>query len=89
MALDPSKLAARLWGDWYYHHDARAFRRKAPPGGANRAFVTFVLEPLYRIYSTILGESFCRTCPVIPSTGNPAPVCAGAAVLHTHLNYPG
>lgn len=32
------------------------FKRKAPPGGGSRSFVTFVLEPLYKIYATILGE---------------------------------
>ncbi len=36
--------------------DRRTFSRKPPPGGGQRTFVTFVLDPLYKIYSTIMGE---------------------------------
>ena len=55
----PRELAARLWGDIYYQPDTRLFRRKPAKAGTEsdkRTFVQFVLEPLYKIYSTILGE---------------------------------
>ena len=58
--IDPSAFAARLWGDWYFQPDSRAFKRAPAPGGgagATRSFVQFVLEPLYKIFSTVLGES--------------------------------
>jgi len=57
-AFDPSALAPRLWGDSWFDPRSRAFRRKAPPGGAGaeRAFVAFVLAPLYKLYSAVVGE---------------------------------
>ncbi|KAI0497000.1 hypothetical protein KFK09_023326 [Dendrobium nobile] len=53
--FDSSKFASRLWGDVYYHPD-RTFKKKPPPGGGERSFVQFILEPLYKIYSQVIGE---------------------------------
>jgi U5 small nuclear ribonucleoprotein component len=54
--LDINEFARRLWGDVYYNPATRGFRKKAPPGGAERTFVQFILEPLYKIYTQALGE---------------------------------
>jgi len=63
--LDPAALAKRLWGDWYHDVAAGSFV-KAPAGsvrakqlasGSVRTFVHFVLDPVYKIYSQVLGES--------------------------------
>ncbi|EEF29877.1 116 kD U5 small nuclear ribonucleoprotein component, putative [Ricinus communis] len=54
--FDADKFASRLWGDWYYHPDTRAFKKKSPASGGERSFVHFVLEPLYKIYSQVIGE---------------------------------
>ncbi|KAK8303904.1 hypothetical protein V6Z12_D04G183400 [Gossypium hirsutum] len=54
--FDAEKFASCLWGDIYYHPDTRAFKRKPPAGGGERSFVEFVLEPLYKIYSQVIGE---------------------------------
>ena len=54
--MDTKKFAKRLWGDSYFHADARAFRAKPPPGGGDRSFVQFVLEPLYKVYAQAVGE---------------------------------
>ncbi|XP_008812731.1 110 kDa U5 small nuclear ribonucleoprotein component CLO-like [Phoenix dactylifera] len=54
--FDYLKFAARLWGDLYYHPDERVFRKKPPMGGGERSFVQFILEPLYKIYSQVIGE---------------------------------
>ncbi|KAG1326729.1 110 kDa U5 small nuclear ribonucleoprotein component CLO [Cocos nucifera] len=54
--FDYSKFAARLWGDLYYHPNERVFRKKPPMGGGERSFVQFILEPLYKIYSQVIGE---------------------------------
>jgi U5 small nuclear ribonucleoprotein component len=54
--FDADKFASRLWGDFYYHPDARVFRKKPPASGGERSFVQFVLEPLYKIYSQVIGE---------------------------------
>mmetsp|Transcript_14693 Transcript_14693/g.41340 ORF Transcript_14693/g.41340 Transcript_14693/m.41340 type:complete len:992 (-) Transcript_14693:61-3036(-) len=55
-AMDVKEFAKRLWGDVYFHPDTRTFRRKAPAGGGDRTFIQFILEPLYKIYSQLVGE---------------------------------
>ncbi|KAJ3679071.1 hypothetical protein LUZ60_017082 [Juncus effusus] len=54
--FDSDKFAMKLWGDLYFHPDSRTFQKKPPKEGANRSFVEFVLEPLYKIYSQVVGE---------------------------------
>ncbi len=55
------ELAKRLWGDLYFHPEERVFR-KTPPrspgagGSTERSFVQFVLEPLYKMYSSVIGR---------------------------------
>mmetsp|Transcript_826 Transcript_826/g.1239 ORF Transcript_826/g.1239 Transcript_826/m.1239 type:complete len:995 (+) Transcript_826:135-3119(+) len=56
-SFDPREFAKRLWGDVWFQEDTRQFRRKATPGrGSERSFVQFVLEPLYKVYSQVVGE---------------------------------
>ena len=50
------EFAKRLWGDIYYNKSDRKFSRKPPAEGGHRSFVTFILEPLYKIYSQVVGE---------------------------------
>lgn len=54
--FDATKFASRLWGDMYYHPDSRTFKRKPPATGGERSFVQFILEPLYKLYSQVIGE---------------------------------
>ena len=42
--LDPKALAARLWGDAWFHPEDRTFRKKPPSGGGERSFVQWVLR---------------------------------------------
>lgn len=46
-------FAQRLWGDIYFDEATRGFKRKSPAVGASRTFVTFILEPLYKVYSQV------------------------------------
>ena len=55
--VDPAQLAKRLWGDRYFDASTGQFAKRPPAEGRNvRSFVAFVLEPLYKIYSHVLGE---------------------------------
>lgn len=49
-------LAKRLWGDWFFDERHKTFSRSKPHADAGRTFVTFVLEPLYKLYSQVIGE---------------------------------
>jgi len=49
------EFAKRLWGDIYFSPADRKFRKKSSEG-SQRTFVHFILEPLYKIYSQVVGE---------------------------------
>jgi len=55
--LDSTEFAARLWGDIFYNPRSRKFTRKGVEENSKRAFVKFVLEPIYKLYSHTIGES--------------------------------
>lgn len=58
--LSLSQFAARMWGDYYWDPQTHKFHKAAKDCTTrviDRTFVTFVLEPLYKIYSVCLGES--------------------------------
>jgi U5 small nuclear ribonucleoprotein component len=52
----PEDFALRLWGDIYFNPRSRKFTRKPTEEGAKRAFVSFVLEPIYKLYSHTISE---------------------------------
>ena len=58
----PKELARRLWGDMYFLSTRRTFVKKPPHPTAQRTFVEFILEPLYKIFSQVPAD----TC--IPTT---------------------
>ena len=55
--VNASEFSRRLWGDVFFNPQCRKFTRKGIEEGAKRAFVTFVLEPMYKLYSHTLSES--------------------------------
>ncbi|KFD69724.1 hypothetical protein M514_18109 [Trichuris suis] len=54
--IEANEFARRLWGDIYFNKKTRKFVRKAPNSETPRTFVQFILEPLYKIFSQIVGE---------------------------------
>ncbi|KAI8110430.1 hypothetical protein M9435_002105 [Picochlorum sp. BPE23] len=54
--MNPKALAQRLWGDVWYDPETRMFRKKPAEGSGERSFVQWIMEPMYKIYSQILGE---------------------------------
>ena len=55
--VDAGEFAVRLWGDIFFNPRSRKFTRKGVEEGAKRAFVNFILEPVYKIYSHTISES--------------------------------
>ncbi|XP_035780282.1 116 kDa U5 small nuclear ribonucleoprotein component-like [Anopheles albimanus] len=51
-----NEFAKRLWGDMYFHSKSRKFTRKPPHSSAQRSFVEFVLEPLYKLFAQVVGD---------------------------------
>lgn len=55
--IDPSSMAKRLWGEWYFDEENKAFSREKSHPACLRTFVQFILEPVYKIYSQVIGEN--------------------------------
>ena len=71
--LDPGALAVRLWGDVWYHPTDRVFRRSPSTTTTERSFVQFILEPLYKVHSQILGEDTQAVGALAEELGVPLP----------------
>ncbi|XP_065839925.1 116 kDa U5 small nuclear ribonucleoprotein component-like [Oscarella lobularis] len=56
VALDCDDFSRRLWGDIYFNGTKRTFTRKQPSSTSQRSFVEFILEPLYKIISQVVGD---------------------------------
>lgn len=54
--FDPDEFAQRLWGNIYFNKKTRKFQKTPPDDETPRTFVQFILEPLYKLYSQIVGE---------------------------------
>ncbi|KAM3957003.1 116 kDa U5 small nuclear ribonucleoprotein component [Aphomia sociella] len=55
-ALRPRDMASWLWGDVYFNAKTRRFTKKQPHASAQRSFVEFILEPLYKIFAQVVGD---------------------------------
>ncbi|KAM7371647.1 hypothetical protein PAMP_008865 [Pampus punctatissimus] len=54
--INYTEFSKRLWGDIYFNPKTRKFTKKAPSSNSQRSFVEFVLEPLYKILSQVVGD---------------------------------
>ncbi|CAF9937548.1 MAG: hypothetical protein HETSPECPRED_000577 [Heterodermia speciosa] len=55
--LDPTEFSKRLWGDIFFNPRRRSFTRKGTEERSKRAFVYFILEPIYKLFSHTISES--------------------------------
>lgn len=51
-----NEFAKRLWGDMYFHSKSRKFTKKPPHNSAQRSFVEFILEPIYKLFAQVIGD---------------------------------
>ena len=54
--FEAKEFSKRLWGDQFFDKEKRTFPRKAPNHDSQRTFVQFILEPLYKIFSLVVGD---------------------------------
>lgn len=55
-SIDIHQFAKRLWGEWYHDESNAKFSKTKPNSNAVRTFIQYILDPLYKIYSQVLGE---------------------------------
>lgn len=66
--MDLDRFADRLWGNIYFNPETRKFSKNAAPG-SKRGFEHFILEPLYKLYSQVLGEDTATLKQTLGSLG--------------------
>lgn len=81
-AFDASAFAKRLWSDIYYDASTRKFSQRPAQSGAPRTFVQFVLEPLYKVYSHVVGEEDDSLDATLAELGQP-PLKAAEKLYNT------
>nr|XP_046910123.1 116 kDa U5 small nuclear ribonucleoprotein component-like [Dermatophagoides farinae] len=67
--VDYMEFSKRLWGDIYFNRTSRKFVKKAPTGQTQRTFIEFILEPLYKIVSQIVGDADGNLAKVLDELG--------------------
>ncbi|KAI9890835.1 MAG: hypothetical protein M1814_003619 [Vezdaea aestivalis] len=68
-SLSPKDFARRLWGDIFFNPRTRKFVRKGVDESARRTFVSFVLDPIYKLYSHTLSSSPTELAQTLSSLG--------------------
>eukprot|EP00300_Choanocystis_sp_HF-7_P023742 c2471_g1_i1.p1 GENE.c2471_g1_i1~~c2471_g1_i1.p1 ORF type:complete len:1004 (-),score=197.96 c2471_g1_i1:134-3118(-) len=68
-AFDSARFARRLWGDAYFSRETRQFTRTPIGSEPKRSFVEFILEPLYKLYSHVLGAEAAELSTLLASLG--------------------
>ena len=67
------QFAKRMWGDWYWDDETKQFhpspKKCTNPTSTERTFLTFILNPIYKIYSACLGESDDQVNTLLRSLG--------------------
>ncbi len=54
--FNAAEFTKRLWGDMYFNSKTRKFSKKPPHASAQRSFIEFILEPIYKIFAQIVGD---------------------------------
>jgi U5 small nuclear ribonucleoprotein component len=67
-SFDHEAFAKRLWGDIFFDTEKRCFRKTSNDTSV-RSFLHFILEPLYKLYSTIIGEDAATVGRIVASLG--------------------
>ena len=62
-------FSRRLWGDIYFNPRTKKFTKKPPASTAQRSFVEFILEPLYKIFAHIVGDADTHLEPLMEELG--------------------
>ena len=55
--VDPEAMASRLWGDWYYDNENKTLSKQKSNPSTVRSFIQLILEPVYKLYSQVIGEN--------------------------------
>jgi elongation factor 2 len=66
---DVAKLMKKLWGDWYFNAKTKKWVKSQQDGAEKRAFVQFILDPIYKVFDAIMNEKDEEVAKLTLSTG--------------------
>merc|ERR1711976_432368 len=67
--VETPKLMKRLWGDNYCNAKTKKWVKSQQDGADKRAFVQFIMDPIYRVFDAILNEKDEEVAKLTISTG--------------------
>ncbi|KAI9313428.1 P-loop containing nucleoside triphosphate hydrolase protein [Dichotomocladium elegans] len=67
--FDSNEFAKRLWGDIFFNPEKGSFHRTSQGRDSKRTFIHFILEPLYKLYSQVIGEDVAELKKTLRSLG--------------------
>jgi U5 small nuclear ribonucleoprotein component len=67
--IDAEEFSKKLCGDIYYDSSKGTFRKQPMEGAAKRSFVSFIMEPLYKIYGHLLSDEKDELKPILTALG--------------------
>lgn len=69
-SFDPEIFATKLWGELYLNPETRKFQKEKPKiDKPKRSFIQFILEPLFKIYSHIVGKDLSELAVTLKKIG--------------------
>lgn len=67
--LTAVQLARRFWGNIYFDNATRKFSEDNKAGAAQRTFVSFILEPYYKLHTALLSEDIDKLAEYLRRNG--------------------
>merc|ERR1712001_162866 len=67
--VETPKLMKRLWGDNYFNSKTKKWVKNQQDGADKRAFVQFIMDPIYRVFDAIMNEKDEEVAKLVISTG--------------------
>ncbi len=54
--IEEAKIMSKLWGENFYDAKAKKWRKSKTESAPKRAFVQFILDPIYKLFDAIMNE---------------------------------
>lgn len=67
--VEVPKLMKRLWGDNYYDAKNKKWLKSPSKGAKKRAFVQFIMDPIYKVFDAIMNEKEEDVAALFPKLG--------------------
>ena len=68
--VDPEKLQRKLWGDSYFDSETKQWTTHNTSESGKpltRAFVEFILNPIYKLFRVIIDKDPAQIAPILSS----------------------